>query len=52
MKLLMRVHHRNLTVLVGYCYEETYMGLIYEYMVNGDLETHLSGLVIIDVLLY
>ncbi|KAK7823482.1 putative lrr receptor-like serine/threonine-protein kinase [Quercus suber] len=42
MKLLMRVHHRNLTVLVGYCYEETYMGLIYEYMVNGDLETHLS----------
>ncbi|XP_065626384.1 receptor-like protein kinase At3g21340 [Quercus suber] len=43
MKLLMRVHHRNLTVLVGYCYEETYMGLIYEYMVNGDLETHLSG---------
>ncbi|XP_062156019.1 LRR receptor-like serine/threonine-protein kinase IOS1 [Alnus glutinosa] len=42
-KLLMRVHHRNLTTLVGYCYEGTNMGLIYEYMANGDLEAHLSG---------
>ncbi|XP_062156473.1 LRR receptor-like serine/threonine-protein kinase IOS1 isoform X2 [Alnus glutinosa] len=42
-KLLMRVHHRNITTLVGYCYEGTYMGLIYEYMANGDLEQHLSG---------
>ncbi|XP_062155808.1 LRR receptor-like serine/threonine-protein kinase IOS1 [Alnus glutinosa] len=42
-KLLMRVHHRNLTTLVGYCYEGTNMGLIYEYMANGDLEEHLSG---------
>nr|POF00243.1 putative lrr receptor-like serine/threonine-protein kinase [Quercus suber] len=42
-KLLMRVHHRNLTTLVGYCYEETSMGLVYEYMANGDLEAHLSG---------
>ncbi|GLT69267.1 hypothetical protein SLA2020_414290 [Shorea laevis] len=42
-KLLMRVHHRNLTTLVGYCYEGTNMGLIYEYMGNGDLQAHLSG---------
>ncbi|KAM3699585.1 hypothetical protein ACJW31_05G036600 [Castanea mollissima] len=42
-KLLMRVHHRNLTTLVGYCYEGTSMGLIYEYMANRDLEAHLSG---------
>ncbi|XP_059458245.1 LRR receptor-like serine/threonine-protein kinase IOS1 [Corylus avellana] len=42
-KLLMMVHHRNLTTLVGYCYEGTNMGLIYEYMANGDLEAHLSG---------
>ncbi|GKV52505.1 hypothetical protein SLEP1_g59082, partial [Rubroshorea leprosula] len=30
--LLLRVHHKNLTRLIGYCYEGTYMGLIYEYM--------------------
>ncbi|KAJ7951675.1 protein kinase family protein [Quillaja saponaria] len=42
-KLLMRVHHRNLTSLIGYCNEETNMGLIYEYMENGNLEEHLSG---------
>uniref|UniRef100_A0A2N9G8P4 Protein kinase domain-containing protein n=1 Tax=Fagus sylvatica TaxID=28930 RepID=A0A2N9G8P4_FAGSY len=42
-KLLMRVHHRNLTTLVGYYYEGANMGLIYEYMANGDLEAHLSG---------
>ncbi|KAM3699759.1 hypothetical protein ACJW30_05G050000 [Castanea mollissima] len=42
-KLLMRVHHKNLTTLVGYCYEGINMGLVYEYMANGDLEAHLSG---------
>ncbi|KAL5575501.1 hypothetical protein UlMin_017200 [Ulmus minor] len=42
-KLLMRVHHRNLTSLVGYCNEGTNMALIYEYMANGDLGQHLSG---------
>ncbi|KAF3962683.1 hypothetical protein CMV_012834 [Castanea mollissima] len=42
-KLLMRVHHKNLTTLVGYCYEGTNMGLVYENMANGDLEAHLSG---------
>ncbi|XP_020967927.1 receptor-like protein kinase At3g21340 isoform X2 [Arachis ipaensis] len=42
-KLLMRVHHRNLTSLIGYCNEETNIGLIYEYMKNGDLDEHLSG---------
>ncbi|KAG6727760.1 hypothetical protein I3842_02G140700 [Carya illinoinensis] len=41
-RLLMRVHHRNLTTLVGYCYEGTNMGLVYEYMAKGDLEAHLS----------
>ncbi|KAG6665186.1 hypothetical protein CIPAW_02G143700 [Carya illinoinensis] len=41
-RLLMRVHHRNLTTLVGYCYEGTNLGLVYEYMANGDLDAHLS----------
>ncbi|KGN59852.1 probable LRR receptor-like serine/threonine-protein kinase At1g51810 [Cucumis sativus] len=36
--LLLRVHHRNLTGLVGYCNEgETKMGLVYEYMAKGNL---------------
>ncbi|KAL5575543.1 hypothetical protein UlMin_017242 [Ulmus minor] len=42
-KILMRVHHRNLTSLVGYCNEGTNMALIYEFMANGDLGQHLSG---------
>ncbi|XP_059638955.1 probable LRR receptor-like serine/threonine-protein kinase At1g05700 [Cornus florida] len=41
-KLLMSVHHKSLTSLVGYCNEGTHMGIIYEYMANGDLEKHLS----------
>ncbi|KAM2016265.1 hypothetical protein ACFX16_046698 [Malus domestica] len=41
--LLMRVHHRNLTSLVGYCNDETNIGLIYEYMANGNLREQLSG---------
>ncbi|XP_028778976.1 putative leucine-rich repeat receptor-like protein kinase At2g19210 [Neltuma alba] len=43
-KLLLRVHHRNLTSLIGYCNEETSKGLIYEYMANGNLQEYLSGL--------
>lgn len=39
---LTRVHHKNLTSFVGYCDENTNMGLIYEYMANGNLARHLS----------
>ncbi|KAM1412461.1 hypothetical protein EV2_025650 [Malus domestica] len=42
-KLLIRVHHRNLTSLVGYCNEGTNMALIYEFMANGNLDSHLLG---------
>ncbi|KAK6264160.1 hypothetical protein SCA6_019594, partial [Theobroma cacao] len=41
-KLLMTVHHKNLTSLIGYCNDGTNMGLIYEYMTNGNLECHLK----------
>ncbi|PON47852.1 Serine/threonine protein kinase [Parasponia andersonii] len=43
LKLLLRVHHKNLTTLVGYCDEGTNIGLIYEYMAMGNLRSHLSG---------
>ncbi|KAM1413365.1 hypothetical protein ACFX13_026259 [Malus domestica] len=42
-KLLIRVHHRNLTSLVGYCNEGTNMALIYEFMAYGSLDLHLLG---------
>ncbi|XP_038890005.1 probable leucine-rich repeat receptor-like protein kinase At2g28990 [Benincasa hispida] len=42
--ILLRVHHRNLTSLVGYCNEgDTKMGLIYEYMGRGNLGSLLGG---------
>ncbi|PNX94832.1 receptor-like protein kinase, partial [Trifolium pratense] len=41
-QLLMIVHHRNLVSLVGYCDEDEVKALIYEYMVNGNLQQHLS----------
>uniref|UniRef100_A0A2N9F1L1 Protein kinase domain-containing protein n=1 Tax=Fagus sylvatica TaxID=28930 RepID=A0A2N9F1L1_FAGSY len=39
---LIRVHHKNLTTLVGYCNERTKLSLIYEYMANGDVHSHIS----------
>ncbi|XP_014499509.1 putative leucine-rich repeat receptor-like protein kinase At2g19210, partial [Vigna radiata var. radiata] len=42
-RLLIRVHHKNLTSLIGYCNDGTNKGLIYEYMAKGNLREHLSG---------
>lgn len=42
-QLLMIVHHRNLVSLIGYCDEGDKLGLIYEYMANGNLQSHISG---------
>ncbi|VVA24302.1 PREDICTED: probable LRR receptor [Prunus dulcis] len=39
--LLVRVHHKNLTSLVGYCNDKTGVGLVYEYMSSGNLHAHL-----------
>ncbi|XP_062087600.1 putative leucine-rich repeat receptor-like protein kinase At2g19210 [Humulus lupulus] len=43
LKLLLRVHHRNLTTLVGYCNEKDHIGLLYEYMAMGNLRSLLLG---------
>lgn len=40
-KLLARLHHRNLLNLVGYCDEKGKNMLIYVYMSNGSLASHL-----------
>ncbi|XP_038898672.1 LRR receptor-like serine/threonine-protein kinase IOS1 [Benincasa hispida] len=40
--LLLRVHHKNLTNLVGYLNEGDRLGLIYEFMAKGNLAEHLS----------
>lgn len=45
----MRVHHGNLTSLVGYCNEGENNALIYEFMANGDLDSHLSGLLLLYI---
>ncbi|KAL0696693.1 hypothetical protein Bca4012_063873 [Brassica carinata] len=43
-ELLLRVHHRHLVGLVGYCDDGDNLALIYEYMANGDLRENMSGL--------
>ncbi|AAF99860.1 Putative protein kinase [Arabidopsis thaliana] len=42
-ELLLRVHHRHLVGLVGYCDDGDNFALIYEYMANGDLKENMSG---------
>ncbi|XP_022761372.1 probable LRR receptor-like serine/threonine-protein kinase At1g06840 isoform X2 [Durio zibethinus] len=42
-RLLSRLHHRNLVSLVGYCDEEGEQMLVYEFMPNGTLRDWLSG---------
>ena len=48
----MRVHHINLTSLVGYCNDENNIGRVYEHMENGNLQAYLSGLAAIETIPY
>nr|QAS62453.1 leucine-rich repeat receptor-like protein kinase [Sedum alfredii] len=41
-QILARVHHRNLTSLVGYCDEGDQLGLVYVFMANGNLASHIA----------
>ncbi|KAL6846308.1 hypothetical protein ACP4OV_023756 [Aristida adscensionis] len=40
---LTKVHHRNLVSLLGYCWEEDHLALVYEYISKGSLCDHLRG---------
>ncbi|KAG5391179.1 hypothetical protein IGI04_032720 [Brassica rapa subsp. trilocularis] len=42
-EVLVRVHHVNLTALIGYFHESNQMGLVYEFMANGNMADRLSG---------
>ncbi|XP_047310350.1 probable LRR receptor-like protein kinase At1g51890 [Impatiens glandulifera] len=41
-KFLVSVNHKNLTSVLGYCDQDDKMGLVYEFMEKGNLETNLS----------
>ncbi|XP_076900763.1 putative serine/threonine-protein kinase PBL22 [Bidens hawaiensis] len=40
-KMLTKVHHCNLVSLIGYCFDNNEMILVYEYMPNGTIDYHL-----------
>ncbi|KAM7474816.1 hypothetical protein LguiB_022059 [Lonicera macranthoides] len=40
-KIISRLRHRNLVQLIGWCHEEGELLLVYEFMENGSLDSHL-----------
>ncbi|CAL0333076.1 unnamed protein product [Lupinus luteus] len=42
-KIISRLIHRNLVQFIGWCHEEGELLLVFEYMPNGSLDTHLFG---------
>ncbi|WOL12501.1 proline-rich receptor-like protein kinase PERK9 [Canna indica] len=42
-EIISRVHHRHLVSLVGYCISDNQRLLVYDYVSNGTLESHLHG---------
>ncbi|GLT44186.1 hypothetical protein SLA2020_181000 [Shorea laevis] len=42
-KIISQLRHRNLVQLIGWCHENSEFLLIYEFMSNGSLDSHLYG---------
>ncbi|XP_040380199.1 putative leucine-rich repeat receptor-like protein kinase At2g19210 [Oryza brachyantha] len=42
-QILTRIHHKNLVSMIGYCKDEKYRALVYEYMSEGTLHEHIAG---------
>ncbi|KNA18006.1 hypothetical protein SOVF_074680 [Spinacia oleracea] len=40
-KAISRLRHKNLVQLLGWCHEQGHLLLVYEYMPNGSLDSHL-----------
>ncbi|KAL8116558.1 hypothetical protein AgCh_022905 [Apium graveolens] len=40
-RIITRLRHRNLVQLLGWCHEKSDLLLVYEYMPNGSLDSHL-----------
>ncbi|KAF2320609.1 hypothetical protein GH714_028992 [Hevea brasiliensis] len=40
-KIISRLRHRNLVQLIGWCHERKDLSLVYEFMPNGSLDSHL-----------
>lgn len=42
-RIISRLRHRNLVQLIGWCHERGELLLVYEFMPNGSLDSHLFG---------
>nr|XP_043633491.1 L-type lectin-domain containing receptor kinase IX.1-like [Erigeron canadensis] len=42
-KIISSLRHRNLVRLIGWCHDQTQFLLVYEFMPNGSLDSHLFG---------
>ncbi|XP_057538495.1 receptor-like protein kinase THESEUS 1 [Amaranthus tricolor] len=42
-RYLSSIHHRNIVTLLGYCQENNQQILVYEYIPNGSVSSHLYG---------